>query len=133
MFCSSCSVYGHRDETVDENSELNPTSYYAELKIEQESLDLQNQVLEQQIALQVAQEYYNWRTKVANLTTQEAAIDAALTSYNATLNRYKNDKAILIEVISAQNRLINSRLNKLLAVIDIHIAVAALEKTIFQQ
>ena len=55
---------------------------------------------------------------MSHLTAQEAAIKSATTSYRATLSRYKNDQALLIEVLSAQNRLINSELNMLLAIID---------------
>ena len=103
-----------------------------ELKIENEEFQLQHQLAEQQISLQVAQSFYSWRTKVSNLLAQEASIRSARTSYNATFKRYKNDRALLIEVITAQNRLINSELNKLIAIIDIHIAAALLEKTIFE-
>lgn len=38
VFASSCSVYGYQEEIVDEESPLNPISYYAETKIESEKI-----------------------------------------------------------------------------------------------
>lgn len=38
IFASSCSVYGYQEEVVDEESPLNPISYYAETKIESERI-----------------------------------------------------------------------------------------------
>jgi nucleoside-diphosphate-sugar epimerase len=40
LFASTCSVYGSNPETVDETSELNPVSLYAETKIDAERLVL---------------------------------------------------------------------------------------------
>ncbi len=41
LFASTCSVYGSNPETVDEASELNPVSLYAETKIDAERLVLE--------------------------------------------------------------------------------------------
>jgi nucleoside-diphosphate-sugar epimerase len=41
LFASTCSVYGSNPETVDETSELNPVSLYAETKIDAERLVLE--------------------------------------------------------------------------------------------
>jgi nucleoside-diphosphate-sugar epimerase len=41
LFASTCSVYGSNPETVDESSELNPVSLYAETKIDAERLVLE--------------------------------------------------------------------------------------------
>lgn len=42
LFASTCSVYGSNPETVDESSELNPVSLYAETKIDAERLVLES-------------------------------------------------------------------------------------------
>jgi len=42
LFASTCSVYGSNLETVDETSELNPVSLYAETKIDAERLVLES-------------------------------------------------------------------------------------------
>jgi nucleoside-diphosphate-sugar epimerase len=38
VFSSSCSVYGYTDQKINENSEVSPTSWYAESKIKLENL-----------------------------------------------------------------------------------------------
>lgn len=42
LFASTCSVYGSNQQTVDESSELNPVSLYAETKIDAERLVLES-------------------------------------------------------------------------------------------
>ena len=99
-----------------------------EVKINIEENQIQTQIARQQITLEVAQAYYNLRSLYTKLDAEEAAIAAAQTSYDAIDKRYRNDRALLIELLSAQSRLTSSQLNKVLVGIDILIAEADIRR-----
>lgn len=101
-----------------------------ELQIEREQNALQNEILKQQITLQVSQAFHNLEALYARLAAQDAQISAARISYNAINAKYKNEKALLIELLTAQNKLTASRLNRVLLVIDILIGQADMERII---
>ncbi len=103
-----------------------------ELKIAKEENQLEVKIAEQQITLQVAQAYHRLRSLYAMLDAEEAAIEAAAISYNAIDKRYRNDRALLIELLTAQNRLASSKLNKALVGIDILIAEADLSRITYE-
>ena len=99
-----------------------------EVKINIEENQIQTQIARQQITLEVAQAYYNLRSLYTKLDAEEAAITAAQTSYDAIDKRYRNDRALLIELLSAQSRLTSSQLNKVFVGIDILIAEADIRR-----
>ena len=99
-----------------------------EIKISKEENEINIQLAQQQITLQVAQAYHNLRTLYTRLDAEEAAIAAAQTSYDAIDKRYRNDRAILIELLTAQSKLTSSQLNKVLVGIDILIAEADIRR-----
>ena len=103
-----------------------------ELEIAKQQNNLETQIAEQQITLEVGQVYHKLRMLYANLSAEEAAIEAATTSYNAINNRYRNDRALLIELLTAQSKLTSSELNKVLLKIDILIAQAELKRIIYE-
>ena len=104
-----------------------------ELSIEKEESALQRELLTQQVTIQVSQAFHNLEALYAKLIAQEKQIDAASTSYTAIDRKYRNEKALLIELINAQNQLTNSELNKLVTIIDILIAQAELDKVLNNQ
>lgn len=99
-----------------------------ELQIEKEQTALQSDLLKQQIVLQVSQSFYTLESLYARLNSQDAQIAAARTSYESIERKYKNEKALLIELLNAQNQLTSSRLNRILLIIDILIAQADLDR-----
>ena len=103
-----------------------------EIQINKEENQLQTQIAQQQITLQVAQAYHNLRSLYTKLDAEEAAIRAARTSYEAIDKRYRNDRALLIELLTAQSRLTSSQLNKVLVGIDILIAEADLRRITYE-
>ncbi len=103
-----------------------------EIKISKQENELKTQIAQQQITLQVAQAYYNIRSLYTRLDAEEAAIDAAQTSYDAINRRYRNDRALLIELLTAQNKLTSSQLNKVLVGIDILIAEADIRRITYE-
>lgn len=103
-----------------------------EIQINKEENQLQTQIAQQQITLQVAQAYYNLRALYTKLDAEEAAITAARTSYEAIDKRYRNDRALLIELLTAQSRLTSSQLNKVLVGIDILIAEADIRRITYE-
>ena len=104
-----------------------------ELQIAREQNKLDNDIAEQQIALQVAQAYHRLQAMTAQLSTEEAAITAAQISFDAIKNRYENARALLIELITAQNQLTTARLNKTLTSIDLLTLKADLDRLIYER
>jgi len=86
----------------------------------------------QQIALQVTQAYKEMNALLGSLKSDEAAVTAAKISYDATLARYRHDRAILIEVLNAQNQWVVSQLNINLKLIEVLSAKASLDRAVYQ-
>lgn len=101
-----------------------------ELQIDREVLDLNRSQLNQQIEIEVLQEYYAIQSLLGQMQTDQSAVRFAEKSYDSIYKRYQNDKAILIEVIQAQNRLTTSQLNQTLTKYDYLIQKAKLDKAL---
>jgi len=102
-----------------------------ELQLEKEEIHLNKALAVQQITIQITQAYHQLQALNARLQAENAAIQAATISYNAVDRRYRNNRALLIELLSAQNKLVASQLNKVLFQLDIIIAQAALDRVIY--
>lgn len=86
----------------------------------------------QQITLEVAQAYYELQSLYAKYEAEAEAITAAQISYDAINKRYKNESALLIELLTAQNQLLTSQLNHVLIGIDVLIAQAKIKKVLHE-
>lgn len=86
----------------------------------------------QQITLEVAQAYYELQSLYAKYDAEAEAITAAQISYDAINRRYKNESALLIELLTAQNQLLTSQLNHILIGIDVLIAQAKIKKVLHE-
>ena len=100
------------------------------IAIEQEILSINEKRLTQQVEIEIIQSYLSLQSILSQLQSQEAAIKSAMNSYNLTKTRYENDKAILIELLQAQNRLITSQFNTTLIKYDYLSQKALLEKSL---
>jgi len=101
-----------------------------EARVVQEQNDIKRDIAKQQITLEVAQSYYELETLYAKYAAETEAISSARTSFTAINKRYKNERALLIELLTAQNKLLNSQLNQVLLGIDILISHAKIKKVI---
>jgi len=101
-----------------------------ELMIDKEMIDINRAQLKQQISIEVLQQYYALQSLESQMKSDESAVEFAQKSYDTIEKRYKNDKAILIELIQAQNRLTTSELNKTLTKYDYLIEYAKLERAL---
>lgn len=99
-----------------------------EIQIDQEILENNKSQLQQQVEIEILQYYYQLKTLNSQMISEEAAVQFANKSYQATKKRYENDKAIQIEVIQAQNRITSSELNQLLTQYDFLIKRAELDR-----
>ncbi len=102
-----------------------------ELKIVADQNALDTDIAKQQITLEVSQAFYNLRSLYAKLAAEESAIAAAITSYQSIKKKYDNQKVLLIEMLTAHSRLSTSKLNRVLAIIDIEILKADLDRIIY--
>ena len=101
-----------------------------ELQIEQHILNNNRAQLNQQVSIEILQAYYALASLNSQLVSEDSAVKSAQKSYDLTKVRYENDKAILIELLQAQNRLTTTQMSKALTQYDLLIKQAELEKTI---
>ena len=104
-----------------------------EIRVKQDQLALSNRRLQQQIELEVSQSYFSLRSILSQLDAQNAAVRSATRSMDLTQTRYENDRALLIEVLQAQNRLTTSQINRILTKYNYLIKHAEFEKYIAAQ
>jgi outer membrane protein len=101
-----------------------------EIHVDQRILENDRKRLSQQIEMQVIQIFYKMRSLEIRMQAEEVAVKSAKKSYRAINARYRNDKAILIELTQAQNSLTNSEMSKALSKYDYLILLAELENVI---
>ena len=104
-----------------------------ELALAKEQTALQKDIASQQISLEVAQAFYELQGLKSRYEAESEAINSARISYSAVDKRYRNDSALLIELLTAQNRLLSAELNQVVLSIDILIAQAKIKKVIHEE
>lgn len=99
-----------------------------------ETLELQQEytIIHQQIELQVVNAWHNLQAAKQKIAANEAAVESAKTNFEAIEKRYKNEKAILIELLDAQTKLTNAQVQLSIAQYDVLIREAELERAIAQ-
>lgn len=101
-----------------------------EIQVDQRILENDRKRFSQQVEMQVTQIFYKIRSLQIRMQAEEVAVKSAKKSYDAINARYRNDKAILIELIQAQNSLTTSKMSRVLSKYDYLILLAELEKVI---
>jgi outer membrane protein TolC len=101
-----------------------------EIDVDQRILENDRRRLSQQIEMQVTQVFYKIRSLQMRMQAEEVAVKSAQKSYDAINARYRNDKAILIQLTQAQNSLATSKMSRALSKYDYLILIAELEKVI---
>lgn len=86
--------------------------------------------LKQQVEIEVIQTYYALQSLRSRMLSEDAAERSAQKSYDLFKIRYENDKALLIQLLQAQNQLTTSQLAKILTKYDFLIKLAELDKVI---
>lgn len=99
-----------------------------EIHVDQRILENDRKRLSQQIEMQVTQVFYKIRSLQIRMQAEEVAVKSAQKSYEAINARYRNDKAILIQLTQAQNSLTTSKMSRALSKYDYLILIAELEK-----
>lgn len=98
-----------------------------EIQVDQRILENDRKRLSQKVKMQVTQIFYKIRSLQIRMQAEEVAVKSAKKSYDAINARYRNDKAILIELTQAQNSLTTSEMSKVLSKYDYLILLAELE------
>lgn len=101
-----------------------------ELTIQKELIENTRAQLIQKVEIEILQSYLALQSTLSLLQSQEAALKSAQNSYKLIKTRYENDKALLIELLQAQNRLVTSELNMALTKYDYLSHQALLEKSL---
>ena len=101
-----------------------------ELTVDQHILTNNHAQLQQKIEIEVSQIFYGLESLKSKLKADRSASISARKSYAIIKSKYENDKAILLEVTNAQNKLITSDLRQVLTKYDYLIKLAELEKAI---
>jgi len=99
-----------------------------EIEIDKRILNIDRERLKQQIEIEITQIYFKIQSLAIQMQSEEVAVKSARKSYQTIKKRYENDKAILIELIQAQNNLTRTELSRSLTKYDYLIQLAALEK-----
>ncbi len=76
-------------------------------------------LLQEQIENGVQANYVNFLTSFTDLRTQEKSVELADQNYNITSNRYKNDLALLTDMLDASNMKLSADLNLVNARINV--------------
>lgn len=103
-----------------------------EIEVEQKILNNNRTQLQQKIELEIIQIYAGLQSLQIKMASDDAAERSAQKSYDRFKVRYENDKALLIELLQAQNKLTTSQLTKTLTKFDYFIKQVELEKAIAQ-
>ena len=99
-------------------------------QVERDIVHNQQAQFNQQARLEVLNAYYQIQSTQSQLRSEEAAKTHAQRSLKITRSKYENNKALLIEVIEAQNRLITSQMRLVVTSYDLLTNKANLEKII---
>ena len=86
-----------------------------EAQIGADQLDQQIALVQQQIALQVAERYYALESAQKRLVSARTGVQAAEASFRIIQNKYRAGQTLLIEWTDARNRVTTARLQELLA------------------
>lgn len=100
------------------------------LEVDSEILAIQESQIKQKIRIEILQTLLALKSIEAQMQSEEIATRNAAESYQLIRTKYKNDRAILIEVLQAQSRLVSSELSQTLLKYDYLIKQAALEKSL---
>ncbi len=98
-----------------------------EIEVDQLLLNNGKAQLSQQVEIQVTQIYYALKSLESRFAAERAASESARKTYSIIKSKYENNKAILLEVTDAQNKLITSDLRQALTKYDYLIKLAELE------
>lgn len=93
-----------------------------------QSIEAQTDYVEQQLTTELKVRQNDMQSAIAEYRAAESQQKAAQTYYDDVLKLYKEGMAIYIELLDAQNQLINARLNANIALFDTWIAYAAIER-----
>ncbi len=99
-----------------------------ELQIDKEILSNQERELSKQVEIEILQEILALQSIKSRLESQGVAIESAQKSYDIIYSRYKNGKALLIEVLQAQNKIVEAQLSQSISKYDFLSRQAALDK-----
>lgn len=95
---------------------------------DRQSIEAQTDYVEQQLTTELKVRRNEMQSAVAEYQAAQSQLKTAQTYYDDVLKLYKEGMAIYIELLDAQNQLINARLNANIALFDTWISYAAVER-----
>jgi outer membrane protein TolC len=98
------------------------------LEIERVKMAFDKELLSQQISLEINNTISSINSIYTRISAEEQALKSAKRSMDLIKIRYENDKALLIELLQAQNKWQSAKLARSLSKIDLLIHLADLER-----
>lgn len=95
---------------------------------DRQSIEAQTDYVEQQLTTELKVRRNEMQSAVAEYNAAQSQLKTAQIYYDDVLKLYKEGMAIYIELLDAQNQLINARLNANIALFDTWISYAAVER-----
>ncbi len=102
-------------------------------RIQSELLNSKFAEVQQQIRLQVTQAYYDWQAAEKSLVAAEEGLTKATQSFRIIDSRYRNNQALLVEFLRAENDVTTARLSAAIARYDVLIKQAQIDKVVALQ
>ena len=99
-------------------------------QVERDLVKNQKDQFGQQARLEVLSAYFEIQSTMSQLKSEKSATRHAQRSLDITKSKYKNNRALLIEVLEAQTRLITGQMRSVVTGYDLLISKANLEKII---
>ena len=101
-----------------------------ELQIDRQILANDRNRIHQQIEIEVTRQFYKLKSLQSKMLAEQAAASSAKKSLRVIRTKYENEKALLIELLEAEQRVTNSVLSQALTKYDYLIQLAELEKVL---
>ena len=101
-----------------------------EIKVDQRILENERKRLSQKVEIEVTQVVYKIRSLQFRMQAEKVAVSSAQKSFDAIYARYRNDKAVLIQLTQAQNSLTTSKMTRVLSKYDYLILLSELDRII---
>lgn len=102
-------------------------------RIQSDILNSKFAEVQQQIRLQVTQAYYDWQAAEKSLVAAEEGLASATQSFRIIDSRYRNNQALLVEFLRAENDVTTARLSASIARYDVLMKQAQVNKVIALQ
>ncbi len=99
-----------------------------EIVVDQKIIENNRSQLNQKIEIEIAQIFFALKSLEQKMEAENAAVKSATTTHRFVKANFENQKAILIQLNDARNKMVTAKLNRILTKYDYLIKLAALKR-----